>query len=88
MEAYHANSASTIIAVAIWFGIMTLLSTGAAIGNGFLAARLNKSVALWVILSLIPIYNLFFLYYVGYVVVSRVLGRLNAILERVDAIPS
>ena len=88
MEAYHADPMSTLIAVAVWFGIMTLLSAGAAIGNGFIAARLGKSVVLWVILSLIPIYNLFFLYYVGYVVVTRVLGRLNAILARVDAIPS
>jgi hypothetical protein len=59
---------------------------GLAIGNGFIAARMGKSVALWVILSLIPLYNFFFIYYVWFYVICRVLNRLNQIADRVGAI--
>jgi hypothetical protein len=59
---------------------------GLAIGNGFIAARLGKSVALWVILTLIPIYNLFFVYYVWFYVVCRVLNRLNQIAPHVEPV--
>jgi TRAP-type mannitol/chloroaromatic compound transport system permease large subunit len=50
-----------------------------AIGNAFLARRLGRSVALWVILSLIPGINFIFFYYVAYIVVFAVLDRLKAI---------
>jgi TRAP-type mannitol/chloroaromatic compound transport system permease large subunit len=50
-----------------------------AIGNAFLARRLGRSVAWWVILSLIPGINFIFFYYVAYIVVFAVLDRLKAI---------
>jgi hypothetical protein len=50
-----------------------------AIGNAFLARRLGRSVAWWVILSLIPGINFIFFYYVAYTVVFAVLDRLKAI---------
>jgi len=37
-----------------------------AIGNGFLAARLDRNVAVWVILSLIPVVNFWFYVYAAY----------------------
>jgi hypothetical protein len=53
-----------------------------AVGNGFIARALGKSVVLWVILSLIPIVNYFFYVYIGYAVVLGVLHRLNALTAR------
>ena len=48
-----------------------------------LAPRLGKSSALWAVLCLIPLFNFFFLYYMGYCVAARVLDRLDAISKRV-----
>ena len=53
-----------------------------AVGNGFVARALGKHVALWVILSLIPIVNYFFYIYIVYAVVLGILHRLNAIAAR------
>ncbi len=50
---------------------------------GFVAARLGKNVALWVILTLIPGVNVIFIYYVWFYVSCRVLNRLNQIAEKV-----
>jgi ABC-type Na+ efflux pump permease subunit len=80
-EAKIAASAAFVIASLIFW---VVLFVGLAVGNGFIAARLKKSVALWVILTLIPVYNLFFMYYVGFYVVGRVLHRLNQIAEQVE----
>jgi hypothetical protein len=89
MLTYPINDvAAAGIAIAVWLAGYMLVFVGIAIGNGFIAAKLNKSVALWVILSLVPLYNIFFLYYVGYVVIARILGRLNDIFVRVEAISS
>ena len=63
-----------IVAVALWVAL--------AVGNGFVARALNKHVALWVILSLIPIVNYFFYIYIVYAVVLGILHRLNAITAR------
>jgi hypothetical protein len=63
-----------IVAVAVWIAI--------AVGNGFIARALGKHVALWVILSLIPIVNYFFYIYLVYAVVLGILHRLNAITAR------
>jgi hypothetical protein len=63
-----------IVMVALWIAL--------AVGNGFIARALNKSVPLWVILSLIPIVNYFFYIYIFYAVVLGVLHRLNAITAR------
>jgi hypothetical protein len=64
--------------------VWVLMFVGFAVGNGFIAARLKKNVALWVILTLIPGYNLFFMYYVWFYVVGRVLHRLEQIAEQVE----
>jgi hypothetical protein len=61
-----------------------------AIGNAFLARRLGRNVALWVVLSLIPGVNLIFFYCVAYMVVFAVLDRLKAIgddMKRLGAAP-
>jgi hypothetical protein len=63
-----------IVMVALWIAL--------AVGNGFIARALGKSVVLWVILSLIPIVNYFFYIYIVYAVVLGVLHRLNAIAAR------
>ncbi|HEV8015906.1 MAG TPA: hypothetical protein VGP48_10255 [Stellaceae bacterium] len=63
-----------IVIVALWIAL--------AVGNGFIARALGKHVALWVILSLIPIVNYFFYIYIAYAVVLGILHRLNAISAR------
>lgn len=63
-----------IVVVALWIAV--------AVGNGFIARALGKHVALWVVLSLIPIVNYFFYIYAGYAVVLGVLHRLNALTAR------
>jgi hypothetical protein len=50
-----------------------------AIGNWYLAKSMNRSAPVWVILSLIPIVNIFFFYYVGYVVVLYIIRTLNGL---------
>lgn len=54
-----------------------LIMIAFAIGNGFLAARLDRNAPLWVILSLIPILNFWFGIYVAYQVVFFVIDRLK-----------
>jgi hypothetical protein len=63
-----------VVVVALWIAV--------AVGNGFIARALGKHVALWVILSLIPVVNYFFYIYIVYAVVLGVLHRLNAITAR------
>jgi hypothetical protein len=63
-----------IVLIAFWIAL--------AVGNGFIARELHKHVALWVVLSLIPIVNTFFYIYIVYAVVLGVLHRLNAIAAR------
>ena len=63
-----------VVLVGLWIGL--------AVGNGFIARALGKHVALWVILSLIPIVNYFFYIYIAYSVVLGILHRLNAITAR------
>ncbi len=58
-----------------------LLAIPFAIGNGFLARRLNRNAALWVILTLIPLVNWFFAIYVVYTVVFHVIDRLRDIAK-------
>jgi hypothetical protein len=69
---------------------LLLISIPFAVGNAFLARRLGKSVALWVVLSLIPGVNFLFFYYVAYIVIYSMLDRLRAIgddVRRVGAAP-
>jgi hypothetical protein len=58
---------------------LVILSIPFAIGNWYLAKSMNRSEPAWVILSLIPILNIFFFYYIGYVVVLYIIRRLNAL---------
>jgi hypothetical protein len=76
------NDSSSILISLLPFFIMSI---PLAICAAALAPRLGKSKALWAILCLIPLINLFFLYYVFYCVSARVLDRLDAIAKRVDA---
>jgi len=48
-----------------------------AIGNYFLAKRVGTNEIIWVILSILPIINLIFMYYVVYKTVYAILDRLN-----------
>jgi len=57
-----------------------------AVGNGFVARALGKHVALWVVISLIPVVNYFFFVYIGYSVVLGILHRLNAIQSRMGVV--
>lgn len=61
----------------IQFLPLFLLAIPFAIGNGYLAPRLQKNVAIWVILSLIPLINYFFAIYVIYQIIFTVLDRLK-----------
>ena len=49
-----------------------------AIGNYFLAKRIGTNEIIWVILSILPIINLIFMYYVVYKTVYAILDRLNS----------
>jgi hypothetical protein len=77
-----AAGVGLVIMLIIWIAIFA----GIAVGNGYVAARLRKNVALWVVLSLIPGFNLFFAYYVMYYIVCHVLGKLDEISGRLEAI--
>ena len=48
-----------------------------AIGNYFLAKRIGTNEIICVILSILPIINLIFMYYVVYKTVYAILDRLN-----------
>jgi len=56
---------------------MLLIALPFAIGNYFLAQRLNQPPWVWAVLSLIPIVNYLFMLYVGYTVLFAVLDRLS-----------
>ena len=75
MEDYPAREASVI---AVLLPII-IVSIPIAIGNYFLAKRLNRSVGTWVVLSLIPLLNYLFFVYVWYVVILHVIDRLKGI---------
>jgi len=62
-----------------------ILSTPLAVGNYYLAPRVGKNRTLWVILSLIPVFNFFFWGYVWYIVAIRILDYLNKISARLNA---
>jgi putative Ca2+/H+ antiporter (TMEM165/GDT1 family) len=68
-------------AATVFFGIYFLILFGVyialAIANGYLAARLGRSVPAWVILSLIPVVNVFFYLYMGYTVLFFIVDRLK-----------
>jgi hypothetical protein len=71
---FYPSIPGLIITVALWIAL--------AVGNGFIARELNKHVGLWVVLSLIPVVNVFFYIYIAYAVIIGILHRLNAITAR------
>jgi len=75
---YYPTLPVLIVFIALWIAL--------AVGNGFIARALGKSVVLWVILSLIPIVNYFFYINIAYAVVLGVLHRLNAIHQRMGVV--
>lgn len=79
-EVYSFYPSVPVLAVliALWIAL--------AVGNGFIARALGKHVALWVILSLIPVVNYFFYIYIAYSVVLGILAKLNALETRAGVI--
>ena len=71
---FYPSVPGLIITIALWIAL--------AVGNGFIARELHKHVALWVILSLIPVVNVFFYIYFAYAVILGILQRLNALTSR------
>lgn len=69
--------------IAIPFIMWGVIGIPIAFGNAFLARRLGKSAALWAILSIIPIVNFVFVYYIAYKVVYAVLDRLAGLADDV-----
>lgn len=57
-----------------------------AIGNSYIASRLNRNVPLWAILSFIPIIGYFFMIYLVYTVILHFLDRAKEISEKLDEI--
>lgn len=50
-----------------------------ALGNYFIADRMGRNKALWVILTLVPLINFVFMYYVMFAVIVYVLDKLNTL---------
>ncbi|HVC51660.1 MAG TPA: hypothetical protein VND87_06535 [Stellaceae bacterium] len=71
--------AAMVIFLGVYFLLLLGVYVALAVANGMLAARLGKSVAAWVILSLIPLVNLFFYIYMVYTVLFFIIDRLNGI---------
>ncbi len=76
--AYYPSFPVLVVLISLWIAL--------AVGNGFIARALGKHVALWVVLSLVPVVNYFFYIYIAYSVVLGVLYKLNAIQARMGAI--
>jgi hypothetical protein len=75
---YYPSLPLLVVIIALWIAL--------AVGNGFIARALGKSVPLWVILSLIPIVNYFFYIYIAYSVVLGILHKLNTLQSRMGLI--
>tara|TARA_Y100001970_G_scaffold245612_1_gene312783 strand:- start:1166 stop:1402 length:237 start_codon:yes stop_codon:yes gene_type:complete len=67
-----------------FFGFVPLMIVfiGLAIGNYFIADRMGRNKVLWVILTLIPIVNFVFMYYLFYALIIYVLDKLNGLPTR------
>lgn len=68
-----------LILFALYFLFLLTIYIAIAVANGNLAARLGRSVPLWVVLSLIPIVNVGFYIYVLYAVLFFMIDRLKLI---------
>ncbi|MGB0570594.1 MAG: hypothetical protein ACPGQM_00785 [Alphaproteobacteria bacterium] len=64
---------------------LIIIFVGLAIGNYFIADRMGRKKIVWVILTLIPIVNFIFMYYVIYAVILCVLDKLNAFVGQPEA---
>lgn len=60
----------------------TIMAIPFAIGAWFVAGRMGRSRVLWVILTLIPVVNVFFYIYAMFAVLLYVLDRLNQVAPR------
>lgn len=59
-----------------------LISIGFAFGNFFMARRVGGNPYAWFVLTIIPVFGMFFLVYVYYKVAFRVIDYLKEISER------
>jgi hypothetical protein len=69
------HQSAIVLFVSLEFLLSILFAIPFAIGNGYLAPRLGKNVAVWVILTLIPLVNFFFAIYVLYKIIFALLDR-------------
>ncbi len=58
---------------------LILMSIPFAIGAYFVAGRMGRSRALWVILTLIPFVNILFYFYAMFAILLYILDRLNGV---------
>ena len=61
--------------------MLVFMSIPFAIGNFFLAKRLEKSSVVYAVLSLIPLVNYIFFLYLAYIVLFKILDQLRVINE-------
>jgi hypothetical protein len=61
-----------------------IIGIAGAFGSYFIAKRLGRHKYVWVILTLIPVVNIFFFFYVQIVVVCAVLDKLKALQDALD----
>jgi hypothetical protein len=72
-------AAAHMLGLALYLVFLFAVYIAIAIANGYLAARLDRNVAAWVILSLIPFVNVFFYIYAFYTVLFFVVDRLKPV---------
>jgi hypothetical protein len=70
---------ANVIGVVVYLVFLFAVYIAVAIANGVLAARLDRNAVAWVILSLIPIVNVFFYIYAFYVVLFFIVDRLKLV---------
>ena len=74
----------------VWVAVASLIPiivifVGFAIGFGFLAKRLEKNVAIWVVLSLIPIINYFFWIYAMFITLYYIIDTLKSVAKSTES---
>ena len=62
--------------------ILLLIMISVAIGACFVARRVGRKPWLWVVLSLVPLVNIFFYIYAAFTVILYVLDRLNDLTRK------
>ena len=72
-------AAAHILGLVLYLLFLVAVYIAIANGNGYLAVRLGRNAAAWVILSLIPFVNVFFYIYALYNVLFFVVDRLKLI---------